>query len=552
MIFHIDLTIYLCHLMDKNICEAEKMDENVFDKVLRTIILYRVSTKGQLYKRQAFDKSQDEIPMQKEACRKFLKTKPNWVLIDEVYEKGVSGSKVSANDRDKIQDLKERALRKEFDVLLVWKFDRLGRIESETPQLLRWFVVEAGIQMWSVKEGQRVFETSADTLVNYITFWQADTESKNTAMRIKQRMEQLKAQGLYTGGPIPLGFKAEYRGRVSKKGYPIPDLIPDEAFGEIVRERIFYSVFKMGYGAYIIERELREAGIKGPEGKPISVSSIKRILRNQRYRGMIVDEEVFDKVQDILDQRLDAKSESRHINMQARANALLSGNIFCGHCGNRMSSNLDRSRKNAEPRIRYVCYHKSQKRDNCNGQSTYIAEKVDCIVENAVRDLLRRLKERPKESVIRLRYETKVKGLKKKTLEMRATIEKEKAGLEKLQFEIVKCLSGDSVFSSEDLSKMISEQKQRIQDMEKELNKMQSEIDDKATAMQSILPAYDRFKGWAEEYERLPLEQKRAVLCELIARVELYKGYQIKIVFNVEYEQFCQTQNGDVKILKIC
>ena len=51
----------------------------------------------------------------------------------------------------------------------------------------------------------------------------------------------------------------------------------------------------MGYGAYIIERELREAGIKGPEGKPISVSSIKRILRNQRYRGMIVDEEVFDK-----------------------------------------------------------------------------------------------------------------------------------------------------------------------------------------------------------------------------------------------------------------
>ena len=37
-------------------------------------------------------------------------------------------------------------------------------------------------------------------------------------MRIKQRMEQLKAQGLYTGGPIPLGFKAEYRGRVSKKG----------------------------------------------------------------------------------------------------------------------------------------------------------------------------------------------------------------------------------------------------------------------------------------------------------------------------------------------
>ena len=51
-------------------------------------------------------------------------------------EKGVSGSKVSASKRDDIQQLKEEAANGECDILLVYMFDRLGRIESETPFVL--------------------------------------------------------------------------------------------------------------------------------------------------------------------------------------------------------------------------------------------------------------------------------------------------------------------------------------------------------------------------------------------------------------------------------
>ena len=39
-----------------------------------------------------------------------------------------------------IQYLKEAALAKEFDVLLVFMFDRLGRIENETPFVLQWLL----------------------------------------------------------------------------------------------------------------------------------------------------------------------------------------------------------------------------------------------------------------------------------------------------------------------------------------------------------------------------------------------------------------------------
>ena len=92
----------------------------------RVMILYRVSTKKQV------DRVKDDIPMQRIACHDFVEEK-GWVIVKEFYEKGISGFKVSAANRDAIVELKEYAIKKEFDVLLVYMFDRLGRIDSETP-----------------------------------------------------------------------------------------------------------------------------------------------------------------------------------------------------------------------------------------------------------------------------------------------------------------------------------------------------------------------------------------------------------------------------------
>ena len=76
--------------------------------------------------------------MQKNACRTFVDKMDDWQLCKEFYEKGVSGFKVSAEKRDAIQDLKLAAENNEFDILLVFMFDRLGRIPNETPFVLEW------------------------------------------------------------------------------------------------------------------------------------------------------------------------------------------------------------------------------------------------------------------------------------------------------------------------------------------------------------------------------------------------------------------------------
>ena len=163
--------------------------------LLRVYCLYRVSTKGQV--------DHNDIPLQKQECHEFAK-RMGWTICKEFYEKGISGYKISANNRDAIQDLKIAAEKKEFDILLVFMFDRLGRIENETPFVLEWFV-KNGIAVWSAKEGQQTFENDTDYLMNYIRFWQAGGESRKTSIRVKTRLGQLVEEGKFTGGVCPFG-----------------------------------------------------------------------------------------------------------------------------------------------------------------------------------------------------------------------------------------------------------------------------------------------------------------------------------------------------------
>ena len=63
----------------------------------RVYCLYRVSTVGQVEK--------DDIPMQKQFCREFVQRQTGWEIVKEFSEKGVSGFKISAKNRDAVQEI---------------------------------------------------------------------------------------------------------------------------------------------------------------------------------------------------------------------------------------------------------------------------------------------------------------------------------------------------------------------------------------------------------------------------------------------------------------
>ena len=93
----------------------------------------------------------------------------------------------------------------EFDILLVFVFDRLGRKEDETPFVVKWFV-QNSIEVWGVNEGQQRFDNHVDKLMNYIRFWQASGESIKTSVRTKTRFGQIVKEGRFRGGVAPYGY----------------------------------------------------------------------------------------------------------------------------------------------------------------------------------------------------------------------------------------------------------------------------------------------------------------------------------------------------------
>ena len=304
----------------------------------RIVCLYRVSTAGQVEK--------DDIPMQKQYCREFASGHPDWHIEKELYEKGISGFKKSAKERDAIQEIQREAVQGKFEVLLVYMFDRLDRKDNETPFVVEWFVKQ-NIEVWSAMEGQQRFDSHVDKLLNYIRYWQASGESIKTSLRVKTRIEQLTQEGHYTGGRALFGYRAERTGRMNKKNQDVRDLVivPEDA--EIVK-LIFQKYVHEGYGALRLCNYFREQGIRRKDGGEVTVGMVNRAVRNSIYIGVIhrgdsksevlpklktIDEELFLKAQEIASAR---KVHQREVPLTSRGQSLLLGNVYCGCCGARL------------------------------------------------------------------------------------------------------------------------------------------------------------------------------------------------------------------------
>ena len=225
-----------------------------------------------------------DIPMQRKACHRFA-DKMGWTIVHEEQEDGVSGHKIRAENRDKIQAIKELARKGKFDILLVFMFDRIGRIADETPFVVEWFV-KNGIQVWSTQEGEQRFDNHIDKLLNYIRFWQADGESEKTSIRTRTSLGQMVEEGHYKGGNAALGYMLVKSGRVNKRKHELYDLKVKEEDAAIVR-LIFDKYTKEGLGVQKIANFLNNGSYSNPTGNRWSYNTIRNVLHNPTYIGYL-------------------------------------------------------------------------------------------------------------------------------------------------------------------------------------------------------------------------------------------------------------------------
>ncbi|WP_299831812.1 recombinase family protein [uncultured Metabacillus sp.] len=518
----------------------------------RVITLYRVSTKGQV------NNGEDDIPMQRKACRKFIDEQKDWELIKEYSELGVSGWKKGTDDRDALIQIKQLAEKGEFDILLVFLFDRIGRKDDESPLVVD-FLHKNGVECWSVKEGKRSMENHIDKLMNYITFWQSSGESLKTSVRVQEIMSQMNEEGLYTGGKPPIGYEVyETTKRHPKKDKFIKDIRINEEEKEIV-ELIFNLFLEKGYGSGRISQYLNEHGYKNREGKVWRDNTILRMLRNPIYIGrkrynykdkndknktntneewklqpknedlVIIDEQDFYKVQQIMDMRKN-KTQSKNINIPTKSKLLLTGFAYCGYCGSKLSADYSvkkyKRKTDGEVTItkqyRYVCHHaKSVK----HPVKSFASKKYDNDIQD---EIIRVFSEEFKlEEFINdyKKYRDKNLTQKKKELsQLKTSMESKHKQLDKLNDELVNVLMGESKFTEDQLSRALKKVEGEIEEIQCRINECEEEIRGVELEANDAKNIIDNYDGWVEEYQKADFDRKKIMLSQVVDKVIIKKN----------------------------
>jgi len=539
----------------------------------RVACFYRVSTKKQLDK--------NDIPMQKNACREFIKKHSNWVLVKEYTEKGISGIKIGSEDRDEIQRALLDAKNKKYDILLCFMKDRLGRKEDDTPFIVE-NLIRMGVEVWAVEEGQQKIENRYDKLMNYLYFWNAGSESEKTSIRVNEKHEQMVREGIFRGGSIPFGYKAVPSGKINKEGRELLKIEIDEQEAEIVR-LIFNLVLEKGYGGNRIANYLNEHGFLTRTGKKWIMGTVNYMLRNPMYKGylvygrtagkcsklkhcqpvdkwilsekpnselVIIPEEKWDKVQQIRSSRRIIKFKKQNenenenvITVPSHGQLLLTGFAKCGHCGSNLISGYDYKiwktndgKTHRVQRLKYRCSGKKLAKE-CDGQATYSQNKIEKSVIDEVYQYLNELGEVDFDKEINKLVDLNLKSIKSELDRLIKTNEQNKIDLKTLNNEVVKSLRGQSSFKPELLSSLIEEKENQINEIEEKIKKLSDEVKNKKIELSDLMKLKDSIPTWKDVFNKGDLDTKKMMLSSLLDTVQVYKD-KIEVHIKVKLEQF--------------
>lgn len=178
------------------------------------------------------------------------------------------------------------------------------------------------------------------------------------------------------------------------------------------------------------------------------------------------------------------------------------------------------------------------KRGACDGQSAYVAHRIDGAVLVMLRDYLAKIKSTPKDIALEKRYKSEIAEYKRKQTKIEKEIDKLKRQVIELSAEIGKSLLGESRFTPYMLSASIDNTNDLLHKKEIELNDIKFKLANQQNAMGKLDFYYSQFRTWADEFDNSTMEQKKMIACQLIKEVKVARGYEIEIIFDLNYEQF--------------
>ena len=188
--------------------------------------------------------------------------------------------------------------------------------------------------------------------------------------------------------------------------------------------------------------------------------------------------------------------------------------------------------------MRYICYGKTRKQTECDGQTGYTVKILDGIIDKLVRQIFERMKAVPKSEVVNIRYREKMEERKNLLASVRADYAKAAADLDTLKGEVIKAIHGESAFSQSLLGSLIAEAEAKCAELKQNYEAAQAAYDEGQAVLASLNSQYEDIISWAEMYDTASFEAKKMIVNCLIRRVKVYRDYKLHIDFNIDFEQF--------------
>lgn len=272
-------------------------------KRLRCAIYTRKSSE------EGLEQNFNSLDAQREACAAYVASQRHegWHCLREAYDDG--GFSGGSMDRPALKKLLKDIKAQKIDVVVVYKVDRLTRSLSDFAKIVEIFDAK-GVSFVSVTQAFNTTTSMGRLTLNVLLSF-AQYEREVTGERIRDKIAASKRQGLWMGGFVPPGYRADGRTLMIKE---------DEA--NIIR-LIFNRYLELGT-VQKLETKLHAAGIQVPirktqtgrtiGGRPFCRGQLYRLLSNpiycgdirhkdKRYPGQhdaIVSSELFEDVQQLL------------------------------------------------------------------------------------------------------------------------------------------------------------------------------------------------------------------------------------------------------------
>jgi site-specific DNA recombinase len=407
-------------------------------------------------------------------------------LTFDIYAEIISGGITEIEDRPELQRMVANI--EKYEAILCISLDRLAR-NGVVSQQIKQLCIDYDIKIITPAQTFDLANNQQDRLLYDISSTFAVLEYETIAKRNKLNKISRSKRGEHVSGNVPFGY---VRNNETKR----LEIVEEEA-------KMIRYIFKLhaeGYGAYKIRDILNDEGYKSAKGKVVSLPSVRRILKNEAYRGAVVFHDrkkmkeggkyVYKIIETVVcenahpaiiesaewyraKQRIEARAEKAEGYTKERksknATHMLKDLLYCGCCGKKMLTLKDS--KSGEIYIKvcdYLLPNSTQKCGNSGIQLKYVTEYFATHIKQYREETKKRLEQilANDTSTVEIELQANIEH-----------IEKHEAETQK-EYDNLKRLAIKGIYTDEELLAEKQQLTDRLQTLERALEEARAKLAD--------------------------------------------------------------------------